>query len=211
MVKFFSIFSMTLLLLTQQCLAQSQLEPISNLEARLEANDRISISHYYKRVGRYSLDRDSIPPFLLDRLVKLIEFALQDGSAREISKADLFHAHLLFFPPDEKNQSILWNDPDAILIHTQEYVWYPGNSWRRRSVLMERDRPPRVLPCKLSKQRKRYCSVGSDDIGMEETTPRIHFYPIDQIPDRLLVGYEGNIRMVADKKIVFGIAREISY
>lgn len=187
--------------------------------ARLEADGGLSFPGITGSL-RNGFSAAPLPAPLLDALAKSIDFAYEQKSAREISDKDLDHAHVLFkkdLPPaqNDKLQSF-----DGILLHTQEFVSYSPELYKKRNILFDRaTQQLSIVPCSkgvfvkylfqslarknnwaISSQNK-ICTVYSNDLGMSGV--QVNFVVVDQTPISFLKNHYRNIRTIRGKKVLF--------
>lgn len=148
-----------------------------------------------------------IPKNFLDRVTVGINFALANDAAKEISRQDLFHAHILV----KKNEP--WNiekiTDTTLLFHTQEKIYYTA-FYKLRNIILGPSGKPMVLPCSLGlKKRFQFnddtiCTVSADDLEMDNPYD-IFFVPVNSCPSVKLRKYKNNIRNINNQKILFRI------
>jgi hypothetical protein len=150
----------------------------------------------------------NIPKQTLDLLVAGIEFAIANGSAKELSRRDLSHAHVLV--EDGSSWSLEDTNSFRLLFHAQEERGY-GELYKRRNVLTMSLNSHRILPCSLglakrweNRDDENICTVVGQDLGLVNPVD-IFFVPVDTCPAKRLEKYKANIRLVAGHKILFRV------
>ncbi len=181
----------------------------SNIFAKNDPCAKYKENFYFEcaLIQREGGPKHVLPQLLLDQLVETIRFAFKEGSAREISGRDLYHAHILFRPGNHNIYNF-----DGILLHSQEFVKYSPESYRKRNIFSRRNETPVILPCEMGQDIKKsykdlenICAVVSQDLGMLSPY-QFYFIRIDNLPDELKMKAEKhklNRRLLNGQYILF--------
>lgn len=148
-----------------------------------------------------------IPSSLLDKLQKAIEYALDSGAAAEISRRDLYHAHVI----TQSGKKHL-DGSEEILLHAQEESCNSAENCGKRNVVLRSDGCRYILPCELGRNWRRnlvppgefFCTVDEGDLGMTEFAT-IHFVPAQLAAPGFRREFRKNTRTVRGRKVIFFI------
>lgn len=153
---------------------------------------------------RFYLVSDTLSKELLSLIKQGIEYALDEGAAREISMYDFYHGHFEFKADKDRKQRTV-QTVDGILFHTQEWVFYSEETFSKRNIFIGPNGIPKILPCKFEwlADGKPFCTVGSSK-GMVSGLSGIYFVIVDDIPEEKLRKYRHNIIVVQEHKVLVG-------
>lgn len=172
---------------------------------RVEPDGSISFAHYLE-IFRFTLDLDPLPRELLARVGQGIQFALENGAAKEISLYDLYHCHLLYHADRdmaERNP----NSVDGILFHAQEWVFYTEEMYKKRNIFVGPSGNPEIVPCQIKRGSGGgvLCAGGSPEgFSWAGPTLGLYFVVVDNIHKKLLQKYKHNIIIVNGHKVLVG-------
>ena len=155
---------------------------------------------------RFTLVSDTLSKELLSLIKQGIEYALDEGAAREISMYDFFHGHFVFKADKDRKQRTV-QTVDGILFHTQERVFYSEETFRKRNIFIGPNGIPKILPCKFKwlADGKPFCRSGSPKgFSMVSGLSGIYFVIVDNIPEEKLKKYRHNIIVVREHKVLVG-------
>lgn len=178
-----------------------------------EETDSCKITRIRERLASEKALRQKMPLALLDRLQRAIEFALDQGAAREISEEDLSHAHIL---AERKRGDLDKTIADGrgvhLLLHAQEETRY-GADYEKRNVLASPGGKNRILPCSIGQYMlKRFpasagnkqnsaCTITETDLKLKHIA-QVRFFDITDCSPQNIANYP-NMRLIRGRKILF--------
>ena len=174
---------------------------------REESDGRLSWPHYMRNGElRFALTSDTLSTELLLLIKQGIEYALDEGAAREISRYDFYHGHFLFKADKDRKQRTV-QTVDGILFHTQEWVFYSKETFRKRNIFIGLNGISKILPCKFKwlADGEPFCkSRTPKNFSRVSGLPGIYFVIVDDIPEEKLRKYRHNIIVVRERKVLVG-------
>lgn len=172
-----------------------------------EPNGWLSFPHYMQDGKvRFTFSLDKMPEKILLLTQKAMEYSLETGAAREISRYDFYHGHFLFLKEKAESERSI-QTVDALLFHTQEWVFYSNDTYLKRNIFIGSDGVARVLPCEIMRNgaEEIICTNHTAD-GFSTVGDMfgIYFVDVDGVPSKKLKKYEHNIILIRGRKVLVG-------
>ena len=182
-------------------------DPVLDQSWQEESDGRLSWPHYMLNGKiRFTLIADTLSTELLSLIKQGIEYALDEGAAREISKYDFYHGHFLFKADKDRKQRTV-QTVDGILFHTQERVFYSQETFSKRNIFIGFNGVLEIVPCKFKwlANGEPFCkSRTPKNLSMVSGLSGIYFVIVDDIPEEKLKKYRHNIIVVREHKVLVG-------